>query len=62
MTPLRGTINYPHIAQIFRIEREREGCKSGTKSIEIAYGITSVPENRGTPKQLLSWEPWTLVG
>ena len=55
MTPLRGTINYPHIAQIFRIEREREGCKSGTKSIEIAYGITSVPENRGTPKQLLSW-------
>ena len=40
MTPLRGTVNYPHLAQIFRIERQREICKSGTKSIEITYGIT----------------------
>ena len=31
MTPLRGTVNYPHLAQIFRIEREREMCKSGKK-------------------------------
>ena len=50
MTPLRGTVNYPHLAQIFRIERQREICKSGTKSIEITYGITSVPECRGAPK------------
>ena len=28
MTPLRGTVNYPHLAQIFRIEREREMCES----------------------------------
>ena len=32
MTPLRGTVNYPHIAQIFRIKREREMCKSGKKA------------------------------
>ena len=31
MTPLPGTVNYPHIAQIFRIERDREMCKSGKK-------------------------------
>ena len=31
MTPLRGTINYRHTAQIFRIERERKTCKSGKK-------------------------------
>ena len=51
MTPQRGTVNYPHLAQIFRIEREWESCKSG----EIAYGITSIPEDRGTPENLLAW-------
>ena len=55
MTPLLGTVNYPHIAQIFRIERELETCKSGKKSTEIAYGITSVPKDRGTPENLLAW-------
>ena len=55
MTPLPGTVNFPHIAQIFRIERDREMCKSGKKSTEIAYGITSVPKDRGTPENLLAW-------
>ena len=55
MTPLRGTVNYPHIAQKFRIKRERESCKSGKKCTEIVYGVTSVPEDRGTPENLLAW-------
>ena len=55
MTPLRGTVNYPHTAQIFRIERDRETCKSGEKGTEITYGITSVPKDRGTPENLLAW-------
>ena len=55
MTPLRETVNFSHIAQIFRIERERKTCKSGKKSTEIAYGITSVPDDRGTPENLLAW-------
>ena len=55
MTPLPGTVNFPHIAQIFRIERDREIRKSGKKSTEIAYGITSVPKDRGTPEKLLAW-------
>ena len=54
LTPL-GTVNFPHIAQIFRIERDRESCKSRKKSTEIAYGITSVPKDRGTPEKLLAW-------
>ena len=52
MTPLRGTVNYSHLAQIFRIKRELETCKSGEKSTEIAYGITSVQEDRDTPENL----------
>ena len=55
MTPLRGTVSFPHIAQILRIERDRETCKFGKKSTEIAYGITSVPKDRGTPENLLAW-------
>ena len=55
MTPLPGTVNFPHIAQIFRIERDREMCKSGKKSTEIAYGVTSFPKDRGTPENLLAW-------
>ena len=60
MTPLPGTVNFPHIAQIFRrpslpFERDREMCKSRKKSTEIAYGITSVPKDRGTPENLLAW-------
>ena len=35
MTPLRRTVNFPHIAQIFRIEREREMCKSGKKAPKL---------------------------
>ena len=32
MTPLPGTVNFPHIAQIFRIERDRKMCKSRKKA------------------------------
>ena len=55
MTPQRGRVNFPHLAQVFRIERDRELCKTGEKSTEIVYGITSVPEDRGTPEKLLAW-------
>ena len=55
ITPLPGTVKYPHVAQIFRIVRERETVKTGEKSTEIVYGITSVPANRGTPENLLAW-------
>ena len=55
LTPLRGTVNYPHLSQVFRVERLRIGLKSGTESTEFAYGITSVPQHKGTPGQLLAW-------
>ena len=55
LTPLRGTVNYPHLSQVFRVERLRISLKSGTESTEFAYGITSVPQHKGTPGQLLAW-------
>ena len=58
MTPLPGLVNYPHVAQIFRVTRERTDARqrgTGETSIEYAYGITSVPEEQASPEQLLAW-------
>ena len=55
LTPLPGMVNYPHLKQIFRVERQRIDASSGRESRELAYGITSVPEERGAPAQLLAW-------
>ncbi len=62
LTPMKGMVNYPHIRQVFRIERERLICRSGAESAETTYGITSVPEDRGTPERLLAWnrEHWAV--
>ncbi len=58
LTPLPGLINYPHVAQIFRVTRKRTDARrngTGETSIEHAYGITSVPAERASPKDLLAW-------
>ncbi len=48
-------VNHPRVAQLFRIERLRINVKSGVQSIETAYGMTSVPPDRGCPERLLAW-------
>ena len=58
MTPLEGLLNYPHVAQIFRLTRRRTDARqngTGQTSREQVYGITSVPADRATPQQLLAW-------
>ncbi|MCE2523803.1 MAG: hypothetical protein J4F49_11405 [Rhodobacteraceae bacterium] len=55
LTPPRGVVNHPRVAQLFRIERLRINVKSGVQSIETAYGTTSVPLDRGFPERLLAW-------
>ena len=58
LTPLPGLVNYPHVAQIFRVTRERIDARrnaTGETSIEYVYGITSVPAQRASPQELLAW-------
>ena len=55
LTPLPNTLNYPHVAQVFRVRRERTILKTGEQSVEYAYGITSVKAKYGSAKQLLAW-------
>jgi len=63
MTPLPGMINHQHVAQVFRVERERAKPEPGEeRKSRYTYGITSVPEGRGTPELLLGWNRghWTI--
>ena len=55
LTLLPKTINYPHVAQVFRVRRERTDLKSDAKSVTYAYGITSVSCAEASPEQLLAW-------
>ena len=54
--PARQGLNFAHVAQVFRVPRERTDLKSGEYSVEYAYGITSLAAESATPKQLLALE------
>ena len=58
LTPPPRLLNYPHVSQIFRITRKRTDARhhrTANTSTETAYGITSVPASRATPRQLLAY-------
>ncbi len=48
-------VNHTRVAQLLRIERLRINIKSGVQNTEIAYGMTLVPPDRGSPERLLAW-------
>lgn len=51
---LNAYLAFPHIGQAFVIERERIEKKTGTRSLELAYGITSRTPDQATPQQILT--------
>jgi len=52
-TELNGYLNFPHVGQAFLIERHSLEKKSGLRSCEIAYGITSRTVKQASPERLL---------
>ena len=50
-TVLCGYVDWPGMAQVFRLARER--TVKGQTAIEVAYGITSLPRNRADARHLL---------
>ena len=54
LQPLRGLINYPEVRQVFRVIRKRNQVKTGEKSIDVAYGMTSLPPEQADAEQLLA--------
>jgi predicted transposase YbfD/YdcC len=52
-TLLNNYIDFPHIGQVFRIERTTTDLKGENKSCDVAYGITSLTADEADPKRLL---------
>jgi predicted transposase YbfD/YdcC len=52
-TRMNHYLDFPHVHQAFMIQREVIRKKTGNVSSEVIYGITSIPTNRATPKQVL---------
>jgi len=52
-TLLNEYLDFPHIAQVFRIERTTTGLKGNNKSHDVAYGITSLTAADADPQRLL---------
>ena len=50
---LNQFLKFPHIKQVYKIEREITDKKSGETSIEIAYGITSRTPEEACPKTIM---------
>jgi len=53
-TKLNDDLDFPHVAQVFRIEREVVHKGSGKRSCEIALGLTSRPPSQASPERLLA--------
>lgn len=52
-TELNGYVNFPHVGQVFAIERTSIEKKTGQSSCEMAYGITSRPPKQADARRLL---------
>ena len=52
-TALNGYLDFPHVGQVFLIERESVYKKTGAQSREIALGITSRTPQQASPKRVL---------
>ena len=52
-TDLNDYVNFPHVAQVYKIEREVTNKKSGETYTETAYGITSRTVEQANPKKIL---------
>ena len=53
-TALNAYIDFPHVGQVFLIERESIKKKTGEHSREIALGITSRTVQEATPQRILA--------
>jgi predicted transposase YbfD/YdcC len=50
---LNGYLSFPHVGQVFAIERETLNKRTGEKTKDIAYGITSRKKQEADAKRIL---------
>lgn len=61
-TALNDYLNWPGLAQTFKLTRRRVSLKTGTVETETIYGLTSLSPERATPLDLLTFIQlhWTI--
>jgi predicted transposase YbfD/YdcC len=61
-TELNSYLDFPHVGQAFVIERQSTDKKTGKRSCEIAYGITSRTPEQADPERVLNVNRghWTI--
>ena len=59
---LNDYLNFPGVGQIFAVRRETRHVKSGKRSCETAYGVTSLTPQAASPERLLTLNRghWTI--
>lgn len=50
---LQDWVNWPHAAQVFKLERFTRRQRDGKKSYELRYGLTSLTAREASPQRLL---------
>lgn len=50
---LNDFLDWPFLQQVFKLDRTSTLCKTGQTRHEIVYGVTSLPEEEASPRQLL---------
>jgi predicted transposase YbfD/YdcC len=53
-----GCSDWPHLAQVFRLTRQRRTTKTGKEEGEVVYGLTSLPPARADAATLLARSRW----
>jgi predicted transposase YbfD/YdcC len=51
---LNGYLDWPHLAQVFRLERRCTTLKDGTHHTEVVYGLTSLSRQKADAARLLA--------
>jgi predicted transposase YbfD/YdcC len=61
-TALNDYLDFPHVGQVFAIERRRIEKKTGKTSTEIVYGVTDHTPHSAAPARLLAYnrEHWCV--
>jgi predicted transposase YbfD/YdcC len=54
-TALNDYLNFPHVGQVFVIERQRIDKKTGQTSTEVVYGVTDHTPESASPERLLAF-------
>ncbi len=52
-TSLHDYLEFPHVGQVFLIERTRQILTTGKKNTEVIYGVTSLYSEKAGPKEIL---------